>query len=145
MKKWVSGGFNKVVINFVGTNVFEQTRTHMHTRTRTKQYPPSIPLQMVSSGAKMSYERKLWSRQEVSFPYIVLCRSASGILMLSWRGCRAASLCKKHDLGPVALWEKGISCNKGIIVPPSCGSPLSESVMVGVGGKEVGSVLFSHH
>lgn len=52
----------------------------------------------------MSYERRLWSRQDASFPYIVLCWSAHGILMLSWRGCRAASLCKKkkHDLGPVA-------------------------------------------
>lgn len=63
---------------------------------------------MVSSGAKMSYERRLWSRQEVSFPYIVVCWSANRILMLSWRGCRTASPCKKHDLGPVALWDNGL-------------------------------------
>lgn len=45
---------------------------------------------MVSSGAKMSYERRLWSRQEVSFPYIVVCWSTSRILILleGMRGCQ---------------------------------------------------------
>lgn len=62
------------------------------------------------------------SRQADSFPYTVVCRSASRILMLSWRGCRAASLYKKRDLGPVALWENRISCSRGIRVPPGCGS-----------------------
>lgn len=63
----------------------------------------------------MSCERRPGSRQEVSFPCIVVCWSASRILMVSWKGCRIASPCKKHDLGPVALWEnkaekKGSEC-----------------------------------
>lgn len=76
----------------------------------------------------MSYEGRLWSRQEVSLPYIVVCLSASRILMLSWRGCRAASLCKKHDLGPVALWENRNGCKKGsecpLAVEPASASEL---------------------
>lgn len=96
----------------------------------------------------MSYERKLWSRQELSFPYIVVCRSASRILMLSWRGCRASSLCKMHDLGPVALWENRSSCKReGMRVPPGCGSSIAshsrDCATMRDGGREVGSVLSS--
>lgn len=72
----------------------------------------------------MSDERRLWSRRGVSFPYIVVCWWASRILMLSWRGCRDASLSRKHDLGPVALWESKNLYKKGkrVGVPPGCGS-----------------------
>lgn len=54
----------------------------------------------------MSYERRLWSRQEVSFPYIVVCWSASRILMLEGDAGLAACA-KSMTLGQWLVGKQG--------------------------------------
>lgn len=93
MKKWVSGGFNKVVINLCGDKCF-CTQTHTHT---------------------CMHANTLWSRQEDSFPYTVVCRSASRILMLSWRGCRACT--KSMTLGQLHCGKTGSAATEGSECP----------------------------
>lgn len=125
MRKWVSRGFLiKTLFICPGTKGF-------CSHTPTEQHPPSFPFQMVSLGAKMSNERRLWNRHEVSFPYIVVCRSPSRILMLSWRACRTASRSRKHDLGP---GEKAPECPL-VVEAASASSRCRE--------REMGSVLSS--
>lgn len=126
MRKWVSRGFLiKNLFICPGTKGF-------CSHTPTEQHPPSFPFQMVSLGAKMSNERRLWSRHEVSFPYIVVCRSPSRILMLSCRACRTASRSRKHDLGP---GEKATECPLVVEVASASSKRCRE--------REMGSVLSS--
>lgn len=151
MRKCVSGDFNKVVNDLSGDKSFwtqTHTYTHIPKYTQTKQHPPSVPLQMVSSGAKMSYEGRLWSRQEVSLPYIVVCLLASRILMLSWRGTGLPACAKSMTLGQWLCGKTETDAKRDQSAPwlwKQHQLQNWETAMMRDGGREVGIVLSSHH